>query len=176
MKIIYLLLFSFLTQNFSNAVPPVADNHIKIDQFGYRPSDKKIAIISNPISGYNNASPFSPGNTYQVRRWSDDAVVYSSPITAWNGGSTQSQSGDKVWWFDFTAVTSPGMYYVMDITRNVRSYQFEIADHVYLSILKQAPRVFFYQRCGISKSSPYAQVRWIGCVWHTGNLQDTGCR
>jgi len=176
MKIIYLLLISFLTQNISIAIPPIADNHIKVDQFGYRPSDKKIAVISNPVSGYNNTSPFSPGNTYQVRKWDDDAVVYSSAITAWNSGSTQIQSGDKVWWFDFTAVTSPGMYYVMDVSRNVRSYQFEIADHVYLKTLKQATRVFYYQRCGIPKSSPYAQFGWSDSACHTGNLQDTDCR
>lgn len=176
MKIILIMLFSVAIVNSLLAIPPPVDNHIKIDQFGYRTTDKKIAIISKPITGYNNTSPFSPGNTYQVRRWNDDAVIYSSGIVAWNGGATQGQSGDKVWWFDFTAVASPGMYYVMDVTGNVRSYQFEISDHVYLNTLKQAARVFYYQRCGIPKSAPYAQTGWTDAACHIGNLQDTDCR
>ena len=73
-----LLLFSilfFATTLF--AAPPV-DNHIKIDQFGYRTSDKKIAVISNPITGYNNNSAFTPGTTYEVKRFSDDVTVLTN--------------------------------------------------------------------------------------------------
>jgi len=118
----FIFIICGLLANISFAAPPVTDNHIKIDQFGYRTTDKKIAVISNPISGYNNNSPFTPGTNYQIKRWSDDAVVYSGTITAWNAGGTQSQSGDKVWWFDFSSFTAPGSYYVFDVVRNVGSY------------------------------------------------------
>lgn len=130
--------------NISFANPPAVDNHIKIDQFGYRPGDKKTAVISNPIVGYNNSSPFTPGSTYQIRRWSDNVVIFTGAITDWNGGATHTQSGDKVWWFDFSSVTTPGTYYVFDVTKNVGSYQFDINDLVYLNALKQASRVFYY--------------------------------
>src|ERR1700741_1583134 len=83
------------------ASPAVTNNLIHIDQFGYQPGAKKIAVISDPQTGYNSALSFVPGTTYQVRDWITDAVVFTGSPVAWNGGATQSQSGDKVWWFDF---------------------------------------------------------------------------
>jgi len=169
-------IFSIITASNSYAIPPTVDNHIKVDQFGYRTTDKKVAVISNPQTGYNSASPFIPGGTYQVRRWSDDAMIYNGIISPWNGGATHTQSGDKVWWFDFTVVTTPGFYYVFDVTNNVGSYQFEISDCVYRDVMKQAMRMFYYQRCGTAKSSPFAQAGWTDATCHTGSLQDTDCR
>src|ERR1700751_4969307 len=97
----FLLLLSPL---FAMAIPPAIDNHIKVDQFGYRCNDQKIAVISNPQTGFNSGSPFSPStatNQYEIRNWSTNATVYTGTLTAWNGGATHAQSGDKVWWFDF---------------------------------------------------------------------------
>ncbi|MEO8210370.1 MAG: glycoside hydrolase family 9 protein, partial [bacterium] len=176
MKAIILFLAGFILSNHSYAMPPAVDNHIKIDQFGYRTTDKKIAVISNPISGYNNTSPFTPGSNYQIRKWSDDAIVFTGTITTWNGGTAQTQSGDKVWWFDFSSVTASGTYYVFDVTKNVGSYQFEIGDQIYLNTLKQAMRVFYYQRCGTGKVIPYAQNGWTDAACHVGSLQDLDCR
>jgi endoglucanase len=156
--------------------PPVVDNHIKVDQFGYRTTDKKIAVISNPQVGYNATDTFSPGGNYQIRRWSDDAFVYAGIISPWNGGITHAQSGDKVWWFDFSSVTTPGSYYVFDVNNNVGSYEFEISDCVYKDVMKQALRAFFYQRCGCAKASPFAQTGWTDAACHAGALQDTDCR
>lgn len=175
MKTFYILLFIVIA-NTTKAYPPSADEHIKVDQFGYRTGDRKVAVISNPIIGYNNSNPFTPGSIYQIRNWINDEVVYSGNIVTWNGGATDAQSGDKVWWFDFSSVNVPGTYYAYDVTRNVRSYQFEITDHVYLNILKQAARVFYYQRCGTPKSLPYAQSGWTDDACHDGSLQDTDCR
>ena len=67
---------------------------------------------------------------------------------AWNGGATDASSGDKAWWFTFTSVATAGDYYVLDVDRGVRSYAFRISDQVYRDVLKQAVRVFFYQRAG----------------------------
>ena len=82
-----------------NAFPPgTVSKHIKIDQFGYLPNSKKIAVIVDPQTGYNAAESFSPGtgaNQYQVRRWSDDAVVFSGTLATWNSGATHAQSGDR---------------------------------------------------------------------------------
>lgn len=176
MKIILTFFFTLYISNISFANPPVTDNHIKVDQFGYRATDKKVAVISNPVTGYNNTSPFTPGNNYQVRRWTDDTVVFSGSPVVWNSGATHSQSGDKVWWFDFSSVTVVGSYYVFDVTNNAGSYRFEINDLVYLTIMKQAQRVFYYQRCGTAKSLPYAQTGWTDAACHIGNLQDFDCR
>src|SRR4029453_2695029 len=66
---------------------------IKMDYFGYRPNDVKIAIFTP-----------NPGATVQIRNTSD-AVVFTIPT---NGGSITSMgadgqpSGDTVWQVDFT--------------------------------------------------------------------------
>ena len=142
MKTFLLILLSLTLSNNSFSSPPVTDNHIKIDQFGYRTSDKKISVISNPVTGYNNNVPYSPGNNFQIRRWNDDSVVFSGYLTPWNGGNTHSQSGDKVWWFDFTGLTTPGEYYVFDVSNNKGSYKFEINDGVYRSTLIKTFKAF----------------------------------
>lgn len=161
------------------AGPSVTDNHIKVDQFGYRCNDEKIAVISNPQAGFNAGSPFTPGtgtNQYEVRNWSDDAVVFSGTLAVWNSGSTHTQSGDKVWWFDFSSYTTPGTYYIYDVARNVGSYKFQIRDDIYKEALKHAVRSYYYQRCGTPKLSAYGDPRWADVACHVGTQQDTDCR
>ena len=51
---------------------------IKTDQFGYRTNDEKVAVISDPQTGYNSASSFSPCATYEVRalmKWVSPEVL-----------------------------------------------------------------------------------------------------
>ncbi|MCE3229410.1 MAG: hypothetical protein K0S32_3961 [Bacteroidetes bacterium] len=165
--------FTFLLVNASTVTPV---QNIKTDQFGYTQNGQKIAIISNPITGYNNTFTFSPGASYQVRNWFTDAVVYTSSITAWNSGTTQAQSGDKVWWFDFSSYTTPGSYYIFDVTNNVGSFRFEIDDCVYNDVLKAAVRMFYYQRCGSAKLSANAGAGWADGNCHTNTQQDLDCR
>ncbi|HRH66142.1 MAG TPA: glycoside hydrolase family 9 protein, partial [Bacteroidia bacterium] len=52
----------------------------------------------------------------------------------------------------------------------------EIDDCVYENILKQAMRMFYYQRCGTSKALPYTQSGWADSACHLGILQDPDCR
>jgi hypothetical protein len=158
------------------AGPSTTDNHIKVDQFGYRPGDEKIAVISNPVTGYNSSDPFTPGNVYQVKRWEDDAVVLRGSPTAWNSGATHAQSGDKAWWFDFSALTASGSYYVYDSVQQVGSYKFDISDCVYDEVLKQALRSYYYQRCGTAKTAACAGAGWADPACHVGTQQDTDCR
>lgn len=157
------------------AIPPVITSHIKIDQFGYFPDSRKMAIIADPQTGYNAAESFSPGtgvNQYQVRRWTDDVVVYSGTLTAWNSGATHAQSGDRGWWFDFSSVSTPGSYYVFDVANNVGSNRFEISIDVYAAVLQQAVRVFFYQRINFAKQAPYVETKWSDDAAFEGANQD----
>ncbi len=175
MKKIYYLLLIFLLPIACFAGPSTTSAHIHIDQFGYRPSAQKVCIISDPQVGFNGAESFSPGSTYEVKRWSDDVTVFSAAITAWNGGATHAQSGDKVWWFDFSSVTTPGDYYIYDPTNSVGSFQFSISDDVYNVAMKQALRMFYLQRCGTPKTATHAGA-WQDVVCHNHALQDLKCR
>lgn len=172
-KIIVLL---FLAVNLFAAPPATTVEFIKVDQFGYKPNDEKIAVIANPITGYNNTTPFSPGTTYQVREWTTNIVVFTGSITPWNAGATQTQSGDKVWHFNFSSLTTPGSYYIFDVTNNVGSYRFEISTCVYNNVMKAAVRMFYYQRCGMAKAFPFADTGFVDGVCHKGTQQDTDCR
>ena len=81
------LLYFIATETF--AVPAKITPHIKMDQFGYLESMRKVAVIVDPQVGFNAAAAFSPGigtDDYQVRRCSDDLVMFSGTLQAWKSG------------------------------------------------------------------------------------------
>lgn len=158
------------------AAPATITDFIKVDQIGYLPSGQKIAVISDPQTGYNSTLSFTPGLVYEVRDWNTDAMVFTGSPAAWNSGATHAQSGDKVWWFDFSSLVNPGSYYVFDVTNNVGSGRFEINNCVYTEVLKNTVRMFYYQRCGTAKSVSNAGAAWYDPPCHQGTLQDTDCR
>src|SRR5690242_15102212 len=89
-----------------SAAPATTDPHIKVDQFGYRTLAQKVAVISDPVTGFNTPDPYGAAPaSFQVRRWSDDGVAFSNTVTAWSAGATHTDSGDRAWWFDFSALT-----------------------------------------------------------------------
>jgi Cellulase N-terminal ig-like domain len=90
---------------------------IVVDQFGYPATAAKVAVIRNPQTGYDSGDPFTPGTAYAVVSKSTGQIVMTGPLTAWNGGATDSVSGDKAWWFDFSSVTQPGTYLIEDVQR-----------------------------------------------------------
>jgi endoglucanase len=171
---------TFSCRNFVPRQPPTipADisTHIKIDQFGYRPNDSKIAVISEPQQGFNGNELFNPGKTYQVRRWDDNSLVFSEQILPWQESKTQSTSGDKGWWFDFSSLTTSGSYYIFDPQNEVRSYPFDIDNNVYRPILLAATRMFFYNRSGFAKQPPFADPKWTDDAAFVGPRQDGEAR
>lgn len=166
------LLFLFLLSTFySFAGPATTTEYIRIDQFGYRLGDQKVAIIANPMVGFNSGDTFSPGTDYEVRRWSDDVSVFAGNTTIFDNGNTHAQSGDQVWWFDFSSVVTAGDYYIYDVANDVGSYQFTISDNVYDEVLKQAMRTYYYQRCGTEKTVTHGGA-WNDVACHVGSNQD----
>jgi endoglucanase len=134
--------------------------NIKTDQFGYVPAAQKVAVISRAVQGYNAPETFTPGSTYEVRRSADNSTMFTGSIVSWNNGLVHDQSGDVVWHFDFSSVTEPGSYYIYDATNRVRSVPFHIDHAVYNELLKQAVRVYYYQRSGVAKPARYTGAAW----------------
>lgn len=149
---------------------------IVVDQFGYLPDSKKIAVIRDPQTGYDANSSFTPGATYQLINLDTNAVVLSGTATSWKSGTTYAPAGDKTWWFDFSKVDVPGTYAVLDKERNVRSPSFKISSDVYKPVLKHAMRTFFYQRAGFAKQAPFAEPGWMDAASHIGLGQDKNAR
>jgi subtilisin family serine protease len=144
---------------------------IKVDQFGYRPNDQKIAILSNPITGINESGSYTPSATVALKDAVSNVTLFTASPSAWNSGNTQTQSGDKIWWFDFSAFKTPGTYYIIDGA--FKSENFSIKEDVYADVLKTAFKTFYYQRCGLHKSSPYALTGYTDTKCHQ---QDSLCR
>ncbi|MBM3493775.1 MAG: glycoside hydrolase family 9 [Armatimonadetes bacterium] len=141
-------------------LPPVT-SRIHVDQFGYKPTETKVAVISDPQRGYNAADDYTPGPELAPCRAKDRKVVFRGKPTAWNSGAVHDDSGDRGWWFDFTSVKAPGEYYVLDPATKLRSPVFRIAKDVYRDVLRAAVRTFYYQRLSLDLTKPYAEDPWI---------------
>ena len=175
----FLFLIVFFASLSLWAGPVKTTEFIKVDQFGYFCQSKKMAVVADPQAGFNASETFSPGvgnNQYQVRRWDNDQIVFSGTLQVWNNGNTHSQSGDRGWWFDFSAVSTPGSYYIYDLANQVGSFRFEIGDQVYDEVLRQAVRMFFYQRINFAKNTPYVDVKWVDGACYGGPNQDKAAR
>lgn len=146
---------------------------IHIDQFGYLPNATKVAVLSDPQVGYNANLAYNPSATLEVRNAIDNSIVLTVSPTAWNSGATDSSSGDRGWWLDFSSLTDIGTYYVFDVANNERSGDFKIGLDVYNDVLKTAGRMYFYNRCNFEKAAPYAEAGWTD-----GNnfSQDFSCK
>jgi len=152
------------------------DHHILVDQFGYLPDEAKVAVIRDPQIGFDRADRFTPGERYQVRRADSGEAVFSGSPTPWMAGTVEASSGDRGWWFDFSAVSAPGRYFVYDLARNARSAAFAIDPQVYRPVLKAAMRMYFYQRSAIAKAAPYADPCWTDEAAYVGSHQDGQAR
>jgi len=152
-------------------IGPVVVTNIVVDQFGYRTADPKVAIVRSPITGFDS-SPFTPGSSYALVDVTTGAVVLRGAPVTWNAGATDPSSGDAAWSFDFSSVTAPGSYYVLDELHQFRSDTFAIGDTVYADALVQAVRSFYYQRDGIAKPVQYAGPLWTD---NTAHPQDAEC-
>jgi hypothetical protein len=159
-----------------SSAAPATSPFIVVDQFGYLPDAEKIAVLRDPQMGVDADQSFTPGTTYELVEAASGASVFMAAPAAWNGGAVDASSGDKAWWFDFSSVAVPGEYYVLDVDRNVRSYAFEISNGVYADVLKQALRMFFYQRVGQDKDAAHAGAGWVDTPSHVGALQDHAAR
>lgn len=149
---------------------------IAVDQFGYLPEASKIAVVRNPVEGFDADLSFTPGSSYSVVNTATNEVVFTGAPTAWKDGAVNTTSGDQIWWFDFSALNEPGSYVVVDAENKLRSPEFSIAENLYRPILIEAVRTFYYQRAGFAKQTPFADAGWADTASHLGEGQDTQAR
>jgi endoglucanase len=149
---------------------------IVVDDFGYRPSAQKVAVVRTPVTGFDAGDSFEPGGSYAlVDAFSGEQVLTGAPVP-WNGGAEDSSSGDRASFFDFSSVSAPSAYYVLDTERGVRSPVFVVSADVYRDVLKHAVRTFFYQRAGCAKDAAHAGAAWEDGASHLGPGQDGEAR
>lgn len=168
---------NIIRNSWAQNVPPVptstaGQRHILVDQFGYRPQDTKVAVIRSPVEGYDQKDTYEPGKRFAVRREDGGEPLMSAELLPWDGGNMQKTSGDRGWWFDFSELRTPGRYVIVDLERNEQSAPFTIAADVYQKVLRDAVRMYFYQRSGFAKREPYAEICWNDDPAYLGENQD----
>lgn len=149
---------------------------IVVDQFGYQPARIKIAVLRDPVTGFDATDQFTPGTICEVVNATSNAVVFSAAPVAWNSGAVNISSGDRAWQFDFSNVTAAGDYFVRDKQSGVTSPTFSIATDVYAPVLRAAMRYFYYQRASMEKKAAFAGAGWADAISHVGALQDRNAR
>jgi hypothetical protein len=149
---------------------------IIVDQFGYRAdAPRKVALFADPTGGQNSANRYTPGATFQVLRSSDDSLAFTGNVVSWRSGAIDTTSLDKVWSGDFSALTTPGDYYVYDPATQKRSYPFRLDNNLFNDILKTSDRTYYYQRSG-TDITPQFGGNWNHPASHVGPNQDTAAR
>lgn len=164
-------------------------SHILVDQFGYRSNDQKIAVIVEEVQvdqiplqedqatqesqQKDQAAQKSQQYKYQLIDLDNRRAVYEADSHPWNNGQVHEQSGDAVSWFDFSSVTKTGRYEIKNVVTKEVSATFEISENPYKEILIAATRMFFYQRSGFPKETPYADLRWLDGTAFMGPKQDS---
>ncbi|SHK64432.1 Por secretion system C-terminal sorting domain-containing protein [Fibrobacter intestinalis] len=143
------------------------DVFITVDQFGYRPAAKKVAVLRSPESGYDAALSYVPGTVMEVVDSASNKIVFSGAPVAFQEGAVDTASGDKIWWFDFSSLSEPGTYFIRDKSDYTKqSFYFRIGEDIYNDILKAALRVLYYQRVGIAHEAAYAGEEWADGMNH----------
>lgn len=108
---------------------------VRINQVGYVLEASKQLVV-----------PGRQPQTFEVRSLPADEVVYQ--------GQAQPAGGDfgRYLTGDFSAVTTPGTYYITVQEDSSRSYPFRIGADVYNEGMQMIESYFSKQRCGASKS------------------------
>ena len=150
--------------------------YIVVDQFGYGPNARKVAVIRDPAIGFDSEWHFTPAKAYQVVNVKSGAVVFEGAPVAWRAGGIDPSSGDRASQFDFSAVVTPGRYFIRDKQNGYKSVPFSVAENLYKPILVQAVRMLYYQRAGFAKEARFAGAGWADKASHLGPGQDTEAR
>jgi len=170
MRTLLLLLLACLFTNLQ------AQDFIHVDQFGYLPFSSKVAVLADPQIGYNANEDYSPSDILEIRDANTEEIVLFASAVPFANGATDSDSGDRGWWLDFTPLNTIGDYYIHDVANNVSSPVFEVKNDVYNDVFKAAGRMFFYNRCNDAKPAPFADADWTDEAAFLNPLQDAQCR
>lgn len=114
---------------------------IYVDQLGYFPNSKKIAISTKPCN-------------FQIIRVEDQVSVFDGSVCE---KTSDSASGDDTYKIDFSPLTKEGEYYVL-AGNNGKSPNFHIGKDIYRNLQIDMSRCLYYQRCGTELKSEHAGI------------------
>lgn len=135
-----LLLLTLSIINVVSSTQPL----VVINQYGYRPGDRKIAFLKE-----------GRASTFEVIDLSSQRPALSGKIKS--VGMTDPATGDQLFTIDFSRLKVPGRYQIWIPDLQVSSPEFAIAENAYWIVLHKTLQSFYYQRCGTEVAN--------GTVW-----------
>lgn len=113
---------------------------IFVNQAGYRPDDKKTAVMAFPCDSFEVVTE-------------NGEVVFSGKTEHYGGDEF---SGDDVYTADFSSFDKAGCYRIK--AEGKCSALFEIGEDIYHSVLKSTMKAFYFLRCGDGLCEKHAGV------------------
>lgn len=140
-------------QTSGRAAEPAAapDARIRLNTVGFLPGRAKRASVA------------APGTRFVVRRADNNKEVYAGTVT---GPKTNADTGEALYSADFSAVKTPGTYY-LDVPGVGRSAGFRIAADVYDRPFRLATRGMTLWRCGAAVSGTQGGDTFAHAACHT---------
>ncbi|MCR4639419.1 glycoside hydrolase family 9 protein [Ruminococcus sp.] len=108
---------------------------ININQVGYRPDSRKIAVFRD----------VTDQKEFKVVNAVTKEAVYTGKL---ENMKENSSAGETNWTGDFSSVKEAGKYYIACEGLD-DSYTFEIGDKVYSNLIDDSVRMLYLQRCGV---------------------------
>lgn len=126
---------------FQEASNGPTEPNIKVNQTGYLPNSQKKVVF-----------PFDQGDCFQVIDVNTNTVVYTAPILR---KLYNESTKETTFYGDFSDFTTPGRYRLQS-QLNGTSFEFEIQDNLYHSLLDQTVKMLSLQRCGAELTEDWA--------------------
>ena len=116
---------------------------VAVDQIGYVPTARKYAFTS------------ARADSFALLNAATGEKVFGAPMSLWM--PSDPPTGQTVYRGEFSSYQQPGRYRVVT-SRGDTSSAFTIADTVYRLTYRYALKGFYFQRCGVQLSAPFAGV------------------
>ncbi|MBN1604872.1 MAG: glycoside hydrolase family 9 protein [Chitinispirillaceae bacterium] len=123
---------------------------IHLNQIGYYPDDKKIAIAVGPQS-----------DSFSIADAQTNSIVYTGGCVS---GGTWDASEESTQVADFSSFEKPGSYRIK-IKGHTDSSPFQIGDNIHNGVLKSAIKAYYFNRASIDLESAYAG-KWSRTAGH----------
>lgn len=144
---------SMESEPYLNYEVPTSLPHVLVDQLGY---------LSHSTKGVFFCGTLLPSK-FNLVDANTGSVVY---VGATENKGHSDELDCNIAYGEFSEVVSPGTYYV-EAQYLGRSFTFEINDHIYDELFKEACKTYYYNRCGMTLTENFAGANAHNAC-HTG--------